>query len=116
MPDALVGLAGPYDIRALLRTPRQPLPAEDADDATWDAANPVLLADPRPDVPVLLLHGDADEVVPAEFSSDFAAALTRRGTPGHADHPARRGPRRGLLGAGRGGAGIAEWLAGLPQD
>ena len=30
-------------------------------------------------MPVLLLHGDADELVPAQFSSDFAAALQAGG-------------------------------------
>jgi len=73
-PDALVGLAGPYDIREFSDAAAN-LFAEDADDATWNAANPVLLADRRPEVPVLLLHGDSDELVPDQFSTDFAAAL-----------------------------------------
>lgn len=79
-PDALVGLAGPYDIRDFSDAAAD-LFAADADEATWDAANPVLLADRRSDVPVLLLHGDADEVVPAQFSTDFAAALRAGGHP-----------------------------------
>ena len=41
----------------------------------------MLLAAQRPDVPVLLLHGDADEVVPTPFSTDFAAALSAGGHP-----------------------------------
>ncbi len=77
-PDALVVSAGPYDIRDFSDAAAN-LFAPDADDATWDAANPVLLAARRPEVPVLLLHGDADEVVPAQFSQDFAAALRAGG-------------------------------------
>ena len=64
--------------------PRRTSSRADADDATWDAANPVLLADQRPDVPVLLLHGDADELVPTQFSTDFAAALQAGRPPRHA--------------------------------
>ena len=58
----------------------------------------------RPDVPVLLLHGDADEVVPMSYSSDFADGPERRGAPHHPDRPARRGPRRDLRRGGRGRA------------
>ena len=87
-PDALVGLAGPYDIRNFSDAAAN-LFAADADDATWDAANPVLLADQRPDVPVLLLHGDADELVPTQFSTDFAAALRAGGHHVTLQHPAR---------------------------
>ena len=79
-PDALVGLAGPYDIRAFADAAARLFPA-DADEATWDAANPVLLADHRPQVPVLLLHGGDDDVVPVQFSEDFAQALRTAGHP-----------------------------------
>ncbi|MFL6079753.1 MAG: alpha/beta hydrolase [Ornithinibacter sp.] len=78
--DALVGLAGPYDIRNFSDAAAN-LFADDASDATWDAANPVLLAGQRPEVPVLLLHGGADELVEPRFSTDFADALR---TGGHA--------------------------------
>lgn len=77
--DALVGLAGPYDIRqvpfadALLGAPIEEAPT------AWAAANPALLADRRPGVPVLLLHGDADETVPASFSTDFGETLRAGG-------------------------------------
>jgi len=75
-PDALIGLSGPYDISqlpdvagALLGTS----PSED--EATWAAANPVKWADLHPEVPVLLLHGEADEIVPPSFTTQFADAL-----------------------------------------
>jgi acetyl esterase/lipase len=112
--DAFVGLAGPYDIRtfadaasALFRVGAAP--------AEWDVANPVLLASRHPDSPVLLLHGDADEVVPVSYGTDFAAALTTAGhpttlrvLPGE-DHDT-------IYDARVVGPTIAEWLTSLPQD
>ena len=79
-PDALVGLAGPYDIRDFADAADR-LFAPGTGDATRDAANPVLLAARRPDVPVLLLHGAEDELVGPQFSEDFAAALRAGGHP-----------------------------------
>lgn len=46
-PDALVGLAGPYDIRNFSDAAEN-LFADDATETTWDAANPMLLAGQRP--------------------------------------------------------------------
>ena len=99
MPDALIGLAGPYDIRqfadaadALFAAPIDEAPAE------WDAANPVVHADLRPEVPVLLLHGEADDVVPVSFTTDFGTALRGRRPPDDGPHPRRRGPRDRLRG------------------
>jgi acetyl esterase/lipase len=90
--DALVGLSGPYDTAripgvasALLGGDTNPRHAQRADALSW--------AGHRPEVPVLLVHGRADTVVPTDFTTDFAAAL--RGS-GHevdvrllpkADHP-----------------------------
>ena len=113
-PDALVGLAGPYDIRTFEDAASALFPP-DATPAQWDAANPVLLAANRPDVPVLLLHGDADETVPSSFSTDFAAALRLAGhpvtltvLPGE-DHDT-------IYSAATAAEPIAQWLQGLPQD
>lgn len=92
-PDALIGLAGPYDVsqvpdmaQALFgTTPEQ-------DPATWAAGNPARRAQLRPEVPVLLMHGGDDPVVPASFTADFAARLRQAGHPvtmelvPHADH------------------------------
>ena len=113
-PDALVGLAGPYDIRNFSDAAAN-LFAMDADDATWNAANPVLLADRHPEVPVLLLHGDQDELVPSQFSTDFATALRAGG------HPVTLSIVPGVnhgqaYSAPVAAAPILEWLTGLPQD
>lgn len=112
--DAFVGLAGPYDIRnfaeaasALFRPGAAP--------AELQAANPALHAADRPDVPVLLLHGGRDELVPVTFSTDFAAALDAGGHPTtltvlpDADHDSIYAPTTVA-------APIAEWLRSLPQD
>jgi acetyl esterase/lipase len=81
-PDALIGLSGPYDISqlpdlatALLGT----TPDDDPD--TWASANPVERAGLRPDVPVLLIHGEADVTVPLAFTTQFAQALEDAGHP-----------------------------------
>jgi len=75
-PDALVGLSGPYDVAeipeiavALFGVSAQ------KDAALWKDGNPLTHADSRPDVPVLLLHGRADPVVPVSFTTRFAVAL-----------------------------------------
>lgn len=80
--DGLVGLAGPYDLVALgERLGPLPLfassPAEDPE--TWKAASPINQVAERPDLPVLLLHGQADDNIPPSTSEDFAAALRAAG-------------------------------------
>jgi len=77
-PTALVGLAGPYDITRIgqganLFGPDRP------DPTTWLDGNPLILNDRRPDLPVLLVHGTADTVVPVSLTGDFAAALRSGG-------------------------------------
>lgn len=81
-PDAVVGLAGPYDIRRFAEPAEALLgsPLRDGD-ARWAAANPLLLAHRNPDVPFLLLHGSADDVVDDAFTTDFAVALDEAGHP-----------------------------------
>lgn len=107
--DRLVGLAGPYDVVAaagqaqFLFGPESPNPDE------WDAGNPLELAENRPGLPVLLVHGTADDLVPLEASETFADALT---AGGHAveltevdgvDHMA-------VFSAEVAGPVVAEWL------
>lgn len=81
-PDALIGLSGPYDISRLPEIASALLGSDpDTDPATWQAANPVERAALRPDVPVLLLHGEDDDVVPVTFTTQFAGALEAAGHP-----------------------------------
>lgn len=79
-PDALVGLAGPYDITALdfLLTPMFGASIEDAPDL-WTAANPYTWIPDSPDIPTLLLHGEDDQIAPIAFSEDLDAALREAG-------------------------------------
>lgn len=81
-PDALIGLSGPYDIAGVPELATALMGAgPDEDPAGWLAANPVRRAALRPDVPVLLLHGDADAMVPVAFTTQFADALEAAGHP-----------------------------------
>lgn len=78
--DALIGLAGVYDVT---RLPALAFllfgVAPDDDPELWEDGNPLLRAAMRPELPVLLLHGDADQVVPVSFTSDFALTLEEGG-------------------------------------
>lgn len=79
-PDALIGLAGPYDISRITQFSTELFGVgPDEDPESWAEANPVLRAELRPDVPVLLLHGDADVVVATSFATEFAEALEAGG-------------------------------------
>ena len=79
--DGLVGLAGPYDLVALgeRAAPLFSSSRPDEDPETWRAASPSYQVAERPDLPVLLLHGEADDVIPPSTSEDFAAALEAAG-------------------------------------
>jgi acetyl esterase/lipase len=78
--DALVGLAGPYDISQLagLLTPMFGVPIAD-DPELWASGSPFTWIPDSPDIPTLLLHGDADRVAPIEFSEELANALEAAG-------------------------------------
>ncbi|CAI9413940.1 alpha/beta hydrolase family protein [Nocardioides sp. T2.26MG-1] len=81
-PDALIGLSGPYDISRRPDLASALLGCEPDDDpATWEAANPVQRAGLRPEVPVLLMHGEDDDVVPVDFTTQLADALEAAGHP-----------------------------------
>ncbi|HSO49931.1 MAG TPA: alpha/beta hydrolase fold domain-containing protein [Acidimicrobiia bacterium] len=119
LPDALVGLAGTYDVAhlpevavSLFGVP----PEEDPD--LWDRGNPVMRAGARPEVPVLLIHGAEDELVPRSFTDEFASALDSAGhrttveiIPAADHHQIYRPESTGSL--------IGDWahsLAGLPSE
>lgn len=74
-----VGLSGPYDVVAqgigqyLFGVPQ-------ADDPElWADGDPFAWADARPDLPVLLVHGEADDLVPVSFTGRLGDALVDGG-------------------------------------
>lgn len=78
--DAVVGLAGPYDVSDTDGFAQNLFGASVAEDpAAWRDGNPVTWASERPEVPYLLVHGEADRDVPMSFTDDFAATLTDGG-------------------------------------
>lgn len=75
-PDAVVGLAGVYDVAEAPGLARNLFGVGPADDpAAWTDGNPMTWVAERPDVPFLLIHGTSDATVPDWFTADFAAAL-----------------------------------------
>lgn len=82
VPDALVGISGPYDISRLPGVAAALMGSTPEEDpGAWTDANPVAQAGRRPGVPVLLLHGDADQLVPLGFTTQLAGALRHAGHP-----------------------------------
>jgi acetyl esterase/lipase len=78
----LVGLAGPYDVA---RVPDVAFPllgdSPDAEPDRWEAGNPLTYAASNPTLPALLIHGSADELVPVDFTEQFAEELSSAGHP-----------------------------------
>lgn len=72
----MVGLAGPYDT---IRFHPPGLLGPDADDDLWVESDPLTHVAERPDVPFLLVHGEADDGTPQWFTTEFAAALSDAG-------------------------------------
>lgn len=111
--DGLVGLAGVYDVARLpaLAYLLFGVPPEDDPDL-WSEGNPLLRAGGRDDLPVLLLHGHADELVPVSFTTDFATALDGGGHDtevtivADADH-------HDIITPGFVGDPIRDWIEGL---
>ena len=88
-PDALIGISGPYDINEASRGSAYNFFGGPSvrDPSTWDEGNPMAKADQRPDLPALLMHGTADDMVPITFTEDFATALTDGGHEVTTDYP-----------------------------
>ncbi len=80
-PDRLIGLAGPYDVVRASGLAQQLFGPDNPDPANWSPGDPMQLANNRPNVPVLLVHGLSDDVVPTWFTEQFAAALEAGGHP-----------------------------------
>lgn len=82
LPDGLIGLAGTYDVSMMpeIAVNLFGMPAE-ASPQLWESGNPMSKVGHRPKVPVLLLHGEVDEVVPVWFTQEFAKALEGAGHP-----------------------------------
>lgn len=111
--DALVGLAGVYDVTrlpalAFLLFGVSP----DDDPGIWKDGNPLHRAGLRPELPILLLHGGSDSLVPVSFTDDFAEALKDGGhvveatVVEGADH-------NQILQADVSGRLISDWIEGL---
>lgn len=78
--DGVVGLAGPYDVTRTGGMARHLFGADETEaPEAWADGNPRTWADARPELPVLLVHGEADDVVPTWFTTDLAADLEAGG-------------------------------------
>lgn len=77
--DGVVGLAGPYDVVRSGIGQNLFGVAQNDDPDLWADGDLYTWADERPDLPVLLVHGEADDLVPVEFTEDLATALTEAG-------------------------------------
>lgn len=98
--DALVGLAGPYNIDRLALILGPFFGTDPAvDPEPWRLGNPLSYVEDSPGVPILLVHGDADQVAPYQFSLELEDALVAAGKPvtlellGAADHNIVKDPR-----------------------
>jgi acetyl esterase/lipase len=79
-PARFVGLAGPYDTGRLGGIVVAFFGVDqETDPGLWASGNPMNLVDGETDLDVLLLHGDADGVVPVDFSESFATSLEAGG-------------------------------------
>lgn len=79
-PARFIGLAGPYDTERVGGIVVAFFGVDQAaDPALWASGNPMNLVDGVTDLEVLLLHGDADGVVPVDFSASFATGLEAAG-------------------------------------
>lgn len=113
--SGLVGLAGIYDVIAAQSIladffgGRQP--SDDA--ALWQSGDPVeLVAEAPDDLRVLLMHGDADDLVPLGQSQEFEAALEAQGVPVRLD-VVPGADHADLYQADVVAAPVSEWIAGL---
>ncbi|OFE19035.1 hypothetical protein BA895_00815 [Humibacillus sp. DSM 29435] len=82
-PAGVVALAGCVDLRATARmrlgadAAAAFVGADDLDDEAWQVADPMDSLPPR--VPVRLVHGDADHIVPLEVTHEYLSAARLAG-------------------------------------
>ena len=76
--DGVVGLAGPYDVEASGIGDNLFGVEQDEDPDLWADGDPFAWVDERPDLPVLLVHGEIDSL-PIEWTDRLAEALTAGG-------------------------------------
>ncbi len=80
-PDGYLGLAGPYDIAGLGGVLAPFFGVEQSEDPdVWSRGNPIARTSEAA-IPMLLIHGTADELVPVTVAEAFADALTAAGDP-----------------------------------
>jgi acetyl esterase/lipase len=80
LPTGLVGLAGPYDVRQFTLLLASFFGTRyEVDPTPWEAGNAFTDLGENPDLRVLLVHGDLDDVVPVEMSRQFETALSESG-------------------------------------
>ncbi len=81
-PGRFIGLAGPYDIERVGGIVVAFFGVDlAADPGLWASGNPMNLVSDDTDLDVLLIHGDADGLVPVDFSESFATNLEAGGVP-----------------------------------
>jgi len=76
-----VGISGPYDSDVFPQLLLNFGSSRDDDPDLWAAGNPYTYFPDRPDIDVLLLHGDRDFVVAPAMSTWFSDALASNGNP-----------------------------------
>ncbi|OIQ83637.1 alpha/beta hydrolase family protein [mine drainage metagenome] len=79
VPDRFVGLAGPYDVARIDGAVDSLFGPTGGSGVDRSGADPVTLATARADLPVLLVHGTDDTVVPVALTQEFEAALVEAG-------------------------------------
>jgi acetyl esterase/lipase len=112
-PDGLIGLSGTYDVSRFPDLAQSLFGVSQGEDpGLWEAGNPLTHAGMRPEVPVLLIHGDVDELVRSAMTNDFGLLLEEGGhaptiriVPG-ADH-------HEIYTSWASGGLIVDWLADL---
>ncbi len=79
-PTRFVGLAGPYDVERVGGIVVAFFGVDqEIDPGLWASGNPMNLVTGDTDLEVLLIHGEADGLVPVDFSESFAANLEAGG-------------------------------------